>query len=122
MGILASQEERNLKWSDMSGKLKGIMVLMIGLVFLMATALSLGIEPDGAGRLETLVRGLLGQGHIKSDVWLWISRLSVVGIVVSVIAIRREQSHIVAEKRGRTGTEPTIDQARSFNTSGSRPD
>lgn len=110
MGIFASQEERNLKWSDMSGKLKGIMVLMIGLVFLMATALSLGIEPDGEGRLETLVRGLLGQGYVKSMTWLWIARLSLVGIAVSVIAIRREQKAIVAERRkqGLTNPEPKI--------------
>lgn len=108
MGILATQEERNLKWSDMTGKLKGLMVLMIGLVFLMAIALSLGIEPDGESRIETLVRGLLGQGDVKSAMWLWISRLSVVGIVLSVIAIRREQSRIVDEKRGGPGNEPVM--------------
>jgi hypothetical protein len=70
MPILASQEERDLKWSDYSSKLKLLMLGLIGLVFLMAIALYLGIEPDGGNRVETLVRGLLGQGDVKSAPWL----------------------------------------------------
>lgn len=104
MGLLASQDERNLKWSEYSSKLKLLMVGMIALVFLMATALFLGIEPDGSNRLETLFRGLLGQGDVKSDVWLWISRLSVIGIVVSVIMIRQEQARVVQAKHERLDT------------------
>lgn len=98
MPLLASQEERNLSWSDYSTALKWLMIGMIALVFLMAIALYLGIEPDGSNRLETLWRGLLGQGDVKSEAWLWISRLSLVGVVASVIAIRREQSRIVSER------------------------
>ena len=105
MSLLASQEERNLKWSEYSSKLKLLMVGMIALVFLMATALFLGIEPDGNNRLETLFRGLLGQGDVKSEMWLWISRLSVVGIVVSVVMIRQEQGRVVQAKRAGMATE-----------------
>jgi hypothetical protein len=99
MPVLASQEERNLKWSDYSSQLKLLMVGMIALVFLMAIALFLGIEPDGGNRVETLVRGLLGQGDVKSELWLWVSRISLVGIVVSVVMIRKEQGRIVRERR-----------------------
>lgn len=99
MPLLASQDERDLKWSEYSSKLKLLMIGVISLVFLMAIALFLGIEPDGSNRLETLFRGLLGQGDVKSEMWLWISRLSVVGIVVSVVMIRQEQGRIVREKR-----------------------
>jgi hypothetical protein len=106
MPILASQEERNLKWSDYSSKLKLLMVGVIALVFLMAIALFLGIEPDGGNRLETLVRGLLGQGDVKSDLWLWVSRLSVVGIVASVVMIRKEQGRVVEEKRAHGPSTP----------------
>lgn len=99
MPLLASQDERNLSWSDYSTTLKWLMIGMIALVFLMAIALFLGIEPDGSGRLETFWRGLLGQGDVKSEAWLWVSRLSVVGIVVSVIGIRREQGRVLDHKR-----------------------
>lgn len=99
MPILASQDERNLKWSEYSSKLKVLMVGMIALVFVMAIALFLGIEPDGEGRVMTLVRGLLGQGEVKSGLWLWISRASLAGIVASVVMIRKEQGQIVQEKR-----------------------
>lgn len=99
MPLLASKDERDLKWSEYSSKLKLLMIGVIALVFLMAIALFLGIEPDGSNRLETLFRGLLGQGDVKSGMWLWISRLSVVGIVVSVVMIRQEQGRIVREKR-----------------------
>ena len=101
MPILASQDERNLSWSDYTTALKWLMVGMIGLVFLMAIALYLGIEPDGSSRLETLWRGLLGQGDVKSEIWLWISRLSLVAIIGSVVMIRREQGRIV---KGRGAT------------------
>ena len=106
MGILASQDERNLKWSEYSSKLKLLMFGMIALVFLMAIALFLGIEPDGGNRLETLVRGLLGQGDVKSELWLWISRLSLVAVVASVVMIRQEQGRVVQEKRQREGFDP----------------
>lgn len=99
MPLLASREERNLSWSDYSTALKWLMIGMIGLVFLMAIALYLGIEPDGSNRLETLWRGLLGQGDVKSETWLWVSRLSVVGIVASVIGVRREQARVLDAKR-----------------------
>lgn len=98
MPVFASQDERNLSWSEYSTALKWLMIGTIALVFLMAIALFLGIEPDGSGRLETLWRGLLGQGDVKSQAWLWVSRLSVVGIVAAVIGIRREQARIVDAK------------------------
>jgi hypothetical protein len=104
MPILASQDERNLKWSEYSSKLKLLMIATIGLVFLMAIALYLGIDPDGGSRIETLVRGLLGQGDVKSDLWLWVSRLSVVGIVAAVVLIRQEQGRVVRAKHDRLVT------------------
>jgi uncharacterized membrane protein len=106
MPILASQDERNLKWSDYSSELKWLMIGMIGLVFLMAIALFMGIEPDGEGRVQTLVKGLLGQGDVKSGLWLWVSRISLVGIVASVVMFRKEQARVVQEKREREGFDP----------------
>jgi hypothetical protein len=106
MPILASQDERNLKWSDYSSELKWLMIGMIGLVFLMAIALFMGIELDGEGRVQTLVKGLLGQGDVKSGLWLWVSRISLAGIVASVVLIRKEQGRAVQEKRDREGFDP----------------
>jgi uncharacterized membrane protein len=97
--MLVPKEQRDLRWSEMSGLLKGLQFGVVALIAAMATALFFGIDPDGGNRVETLFRGLLGQGQVKSELWLWVARLLVVGIVVMVIAIRREMAQTVLRRQ-----------------------
>src|SRR5699024_9188782 len=70
---------------DLTPKLWGITILLIAEVFFMAITLYFGIDPDGSNRVSTLINGLLGRGYIKSEMLLWLSRLSVIAIIVTVI-------------------------------------
>lgn len=90
---------------DLTPKLWGIIALLVGLAVLMATALYMGIDPDGTNRVSTLINGLLGRGDIKSLFWLWVSRLSVVALVFAVIWARREQSALADEVIARRARE-----------------
>jgi len=102
-----SQRERmnEVGIRELTPKLWGLTLLVVVEVVLMAVALFVGIEPDGSNRLSTLINGLLGRGDVKSEMWLWVSRLSVVAIVVTVIAVRRAQEEFLNERDARKAGE-----------------
>src|SRR5699024_763739 len=91
MEDLSYREKVNqLGFRDLTPRMWGIFTLLLAEVFFMATTLYFGIDPDGSNRVSTLINGLLGRGYIKSDLLLWLSRLSVIAIIVTVIWVRRE--------------------------------
>lgn len=95
------KENDRFGWSAFSTKLKLLTIAVLGLTILMSTAHSLGIDTGDGQRGDDLVSGLLGQGEVRSVIWLWIARLSVVGIVITVIMMGKEERRIAAQRRER---------------------
>ena len=72
---------KDMKRSDWTWQL-----LIVAEVAVMAVALVLGIDMgDGRANLRSLAQALLGNGDVKSEMWLWVARISVVDLVLTVI-------------------------------------
>lgn len=101
MGLFPTKEERDLKWSEMSGLMKSLMVLVVLEAVVMGTGIALGVDVGDGRGIISLARALFGQGEILSETWLWVARLMVPALIVTVVAIRRESRRLVEERRGR---------------------
>ena len=106
MARTRKQEEERFGWSAFSTKLKLLTFTVLALTILMSTAHSLGIDTGDAQRGDDLVSGLLGKGEVRSLFWLWVARISIVGIVVTVIMMRREERRISRERREQSVHSP----------------
>src|SRR5690606_41504413 len=99
MARTRKQEEERFGWSAFSTKLKLLTFTVLALTILMSTAHSLGIDTGAAQRGDDLVSGLVGQDEDRSHFWLWVARISIFGIVVTVIMIRRQECRISKDLR-----------------------
>lgn len=60
--------------------------IMVVLALTMATGITFGIDVDtDRPRLGDLIRALMGNGNVKSEMWLWVARLSTLLLVITMI-------------------------------------
>ena len=101
-----AREMDKVKLNEYSPKLLALTLLMIGLVFLFAVGIALGVDM-GSGRVRggELLDALLGKGDVKSETWLMVARGSLVALVISVILLNIEQSSFLKARAAKANEQ-----------------